>query len=69
MNNFTNNLFLNFVETEKAMSKVGNETDSNDDYNDDDDDYTPNGDDDDERKSESPSQPLPIYQQRNNYYS
>ncbi|XP_037814576.1 uncharacterized protein LOC119605460 isoform X7 [Lucilia sericata] len=59
------------IVAEKAMSKVGNEADNNDEYDDDDDDYdnSLNGDNDEERKSESPSQPLPIYQQRNNYYS
>ncbi|XP_046803740.1 uncharacterized protein LOC111690014 isoform X4 [Lucilia cuprina] len=60
------------IVAEKAMSKVGNEADNNDEYDDDDDDdydHSPNGDNDEERKSESPSQPLPIYQQRNNYYS
>lgn len=61
------------------MSKVGNGTghdggdynDEDDEYADDDDDgNSANGDDGDaERKSESPIQPLPIYQQRNNYYS
>ena len=55
------------------MSKVGKGTTDKDCSDQDENgDSTPNGDevnDDDERKSESPSQPLPLYQQRNNYYS
>lgn len=35
--------------------------------NDENDDVSPTGND--ERSSESPSEPLPIYQQRDNYFS
>lgn len=58
------------------MSKVGNGSDNDDNYNNDEEDdedddavNTQNGHDKDGRNLESPSQPLPIYQQRNNYYS
>ncbi|XP_018802728.1 PREDICTED: uncharacterized protein LOC108977483 [Bactrocera latifrons] len=51
------------IVAEKAMAKVHND----EGVDDDDDDASPTGRD--ERSSESPSEPLPIYQQRDNYFS
>ncbi|CAD6992422.1 unnamed protein product [Ceratitis capitata] len=55
-----NNNFIPLIvvlHTEKAMAQVYKELD----------DTSPTGRD--ERSSESPSDPLPIYQQRDNYFS
>lgn len=54
------------------MSKTGNGIDhSGDEVSNDEMSQRGNSDDDDDdgRKSESPSEPLPIYQKRDNFYS